>query len=165
MPTVPHPTPTTSPEPKHTAPRKGKARSIVVPAIEFPSLIDQQHTPTKTMASGNSKNINPLDAHQRLEKLVHQRQIEILGAGVGGTSLLANAKNEGLKTSKYAKSSGSENISIQSNTANAGKGKTRKSKRSRRSIKARTLSPTPVPQLTQCKPRKPAKVTDDGSAK
>lgn len=167
VPTVPHPTLATSPESKHVAPRKGKGRSKIVPAAEFPSLIDQRDAPTKTATSAESKNINPTDHHQQIEKLQHhQRQIEILAAGVGDPpSLLAIAKNKGLKASKHAKSSGSENISIRFDTANTEKGKTRKSRRSKRSIKARTLSPHPVSELTQCKPRKPANTTNDGSAR
>jgi hypothetical protein len=149
VPTVPHPTPTISPEPKPPATRKGKARSKDVPTTEFSSLIDQQRGHTKTVGSTDDKNINPLDLHQQIEKLQHhQREIEILAAGVCGThSQLANAKNMGPKTSESAKPSESENI-ILSDTTNTEKRKTRKSRRSKRSIKARTLSPTPVPKLT-----------------
>jgi len=143
VPTVPHPTPTTSPEPKPTAPRKGKAGSKDMPTTELSSSTD-------------SKNINPLDL---------KREIEILAAGVCGTrSQSPNVKNMGLKASKYAKSSGSEN-SILSNAANTEKRKTRKSKRSKRSIKARTLSPTPAPQLMLRKSRKTTNVIDDDGAK
>jgi len=149
VPTVPHPTPTTSPEPKPTAARKGKARSKDTYVTEFSSLIDQQCGHTKTVASTHGKNMSPLGLHQQIEKLQHhQREIGILAAGVcGARSQLADVKNLGLKTSKFAKSSGSEN-SILSDATNTEKKKTRRSRRSRRSkrsIKTRTLSPTPVP--------------------
>ena len=122
VPTVPHPTPVTSPEPKPAAPRKGKARSKDVPAIALPSLIDQQRRTAKTVASADGKNIN---VREQIEKLQHhQRVIEILAAGVSDTpSILANVTD----------------IGIPSDTSNTGKRKRRKSRRSKRSIKARAL--------------------------
>lgn len=165
-PTVPHPTPATSPEQKHSKPsiNKDKTTGLGFGKFPAPNIADSEPPAAATAAIAAAqtaeKAIKPEDLQRQIENLqaeLRRQKFDVKQAAPASRGVTPvptmKAKKTGVEHSKYAKSSESEDGKTASGLREE-KEKRKRSKRAKKAMKVTEQPMVPVYQSVGYKPRR-----------